>query len=278
MPTTSVSRNRDEPPLAAAWRRVEGAGPELVYVPGIDGSGDMLLDTRERLARHFRLGCLRFRLNEARDPAGAYAALAASIVTRLDEEHFERPLILAESFGVAVALRLALDHPERVRGLALVNGFARYPNPVRLRIGRCVARGLPDRLFRLGRRVAVQFVFLSPRHDPDVLRRFSEIERLRMDAGYRFRMAMIQSVDLVPELQRIDCPTVVFASDSDRIVPSLATGEELVARIPDARLERISHAGHLVLPFPEEPWVERLEALDRRASRQPPQPEITDRV
>src|SRR5262245_41325916 len=98
---------------------VRGSGPPLVYVPGIDGSGELLLGTAARLAASFRLVRLRY----GGDSSGGYEELAASLVRVLDELEIERALLLAESFGVSVALETALDHPQRVAGLALVNGF-----------------------------------------------------------------------------------------------------------------------------------------------------------
>jgi uncharacterized glyoxalase superfamily protein PhnB len=40
----------------------------------------------------------------------------------------------------------------------------------------------------------------------------------------------------------------------------------MAAVLPDATLEILSGAGHIVLPFEEEPWVDRLLALQERAN------------
>ena len=42
-----------------------GSGPPLVYVPGIDGTGRLLLSTAERLTSRFRLICLRYAPSSA---------------------------------------------------------------------------------------------------------------------------------------------------------------------------------------------------------------------
>ncbi len=47
-------------------------------------------------------------------------AQAAQIVAVLDAMGVERPLVVGHSLGGAIALCLALDHPERIRGLALL--------------------------------------------------------------------------------------------------------------------------------------------------------------
>ncbi len=45
-------------------------------------------------------------------------------------------------------------------------------------------------------------------------------------------------------------PTLILWGEHDRVIP-IATGEELAARIPNARLVRIRSAGHL--PLEEQP-------------------------
>jgi hypothetical protein len=58
----------------------------------------------------------------------------------------------------------------------------------------------------------------------------------------------------------------LFASDSDKIVPSVPAAREMLRGLPDATLEILPRAGHVVLPLAEEPWVDRLRALERRAT------------
>lgn len=261
-----MTDDQSTPPLQADWCSIAGDGPELVYVPGLDGSGELLLGAAQRLEEHFRLGRLCYQLSEWRAPETAYAGLARSIVERFDADGITRPLIVAESFGVAVALRIALDFPERVRGLLLVNGFARYQNQARLRAGRALSAVLPPVLFRVGRYLGAQQSLFAPRKNAQVLTEFRALKRLKMDAGYRFRMAMIQSVDWLDELDRVACPTHVFASECDRVVGSVRAGKQIVERIPGARFELIPKAGHLVLALPEEPWIARLQTLAAEAA------------
>jgi pimeloyl-ACP methyl ester carboxylesterase len=238
-----------------------GSGPPLVYVPGIDGSGELLLGTAERLARRFRLTRLRY----GGDASGGYDTLARSIAARLDELALERALLLAESFGAAVALQVALDHRDRVAGLALVNGFVRYHDQLGLAVTRGVFALAPQAWIRAGRRRLAQRGLFAPRRDERAL---SELLALRgdwFDERYRARLAWIARLDLRPRLGEIRCPVALFAADHDRVVAAVRAAHEMAARIPDCELTLLERAGHVVLPLAEEPWVERLERLARRA-------------
>jgi len=238
-----------------------GAGPPLVYVPGIDGSGELLLDTAARLERRFRLTRLRYAGHEARD----YAALAASVARCLTALDAPRVLVLAESFGVALALQLALDHAPRVAGLALVNGFARFPDRFGLALTRGVFTLAPEAWIHRARARFVQRGLIAPRHDERALHALLALGGNWFGAGYRARLELIRALDLRPRLAEVRCPVALFAADHDRVVSSVRCAREMAASLADAELTLLPSAGHLVLPLAEEPWEERLERLARRA-------------
>lgn len=238
-----------------------GRGPDLVYVPGIDGSGQLLLGAAERLERGFRLT----RLAYGGDAGGDYGTLAASVAECIRATGAERALLLAESFGVAVALRTALDHPERVAGLALVNGFAHFPGRLGLLVTRAVFALTPAAWIHAARAGFLQRGLLAPRRDPEALRSLLALPGDWFDERYRARLAWIQGLDLRPRLAQVRCPVALYAAECDRVVASVPAALEMAAALPDAELTRLPRAGHLVLPLAEEPWEERLAALARRA-------------
>ena len=85
---------------------------------------------------------------------------------------------------------------------------------------------------------------------------------------FQGRLRMIQRLDLRPNLPAIRMPIALYASDSDRVVPSIREMRPMAERLPNATLEVLPNMGHLALPMLEEPWTERLQALIRRV-RQP---------
>ncbi len=242
-----------------------GDGPVVVYVPGVDGTGELLLDTAQVLRESFRVVRLRYAADVLPSIGAGYRELAADVVLTLDELGIDRALLLAESFGVALALQIALDHPEHVRGLGLVNGFAHYPCRWRLALARTVMPRVPGFLFRLGRRLTIPMGMIAPRSDPLVVRGMLGRADDYFGAAFLRRLALIREVDLRPQLEEISCPVALFASENDRVVPSVACAREMEAGLPDATLETLGHAGHVILPFNDEPWVARLLDLERRA-------------
>jgi pimeloyl-ACP methyl ester carboxylesterase len=239
----------------------QGEGLPLVYVPGIDGSGELLLGAAERLARRFRLTRLRY----GGDAGGDYRTLAASVARCIEAAGAERALVLAESFGVAVALQTALEHPARVTALALVNGFAHFPDRLGLALTRGAFALAPRAWIHAARQRFVQRGLIAPRRDEEALRALLALGGDWFDERYRARLALIRALDLRARLAQVRCPVSLFAAENDRVVAAVPAAREMAALLPDVELELLPRAGHLVLPLACEPWSERLERLARRA-------------
>ena len=254
--------------MAAALRSDSGSGRPLVYVPGIDGSGHLLLGTEARLARSFRVLTVRYRADPVSPRDESYPELARAVLDVVGERVEGPALLLGESFGVAVALQAALERPEAVAGLALVNGFSHHPWRVRVAVSRAVVACVPHALFRLGRRFAGPDVLLGPRREPGIEREFQAMTKTDLQ-GYRRRLALIQRLDLRPRLGEIRCPVAIFASADDVVVPSVPAARVMERLLPDVELEVIERAGHIVLPLPDEPWPERMERLAARCAARP---------
>jgi pimeloyl-ACP methyl ester carboxylesterase len=242
----------------------EGTGPPLVYVPGIDGSGVLLLETAERLRPHFRLIQVHYT-PEGETVRGAVGDLVTSLVSVLDELGIDRALILAESFGGPVALTFAHENAERVRALTIVNSFAYFPQRARLAVSRFGSSVLPAALFEFVRPIIAGPKFFGRLCEPDALQRFKARETPNFDAAYRDRLIAVGEFDLRPHLPEIQVPVSLFASERDRIVPSVPCARTMLAGLPNASLRTIPNGGHVILPLRGLPWVEWLSELDAKA-------------
>lgn len=240
-----------------------GRGLPVLYVPGIDGTGELLLGTASRLSAEFDLLRVAY---ESGGPPDSYEGLARSIADCCRAEGFESCLVIAESFGGAVALQLALDHPDLVRGLMIVNSFAYFPSRANLGCSRLLTALIPRFAFDLGRRWFAPQALFGRRKDPEALEAFRKLDGAFFDADYRRRLTMIAGLDLRPRLGELALPVALFWGDQDRIVPSNRTMTELRNGLPDATAEVLPGAGHLILPLAEEPWVRRVADLAKRAA------------
>ncbi len=243
-----------------------GSGPPLAYVPGVDGTGELLLDTGTSLEQSFRVLRFRYRLGD-RDGCASYQSLAEEILEALEAKTKEPILLLAESFGGAVALQTALLAPHRIHALAIVNSFAHYPKRMGLAASRFVSPLVGRRLFGFVRQWISPLVLFHPRREKRALRSFRALTASTFDAGYRERLRMIAGLDLRNRLQEIVPETEFFAADRDLVVPSEKEARRMASQLPNARVRVLERSGHVVLPLEAHPWQSWLVELHERASR-----------
>ena len=113
----------------------KGAGPPLVILHGLGGQiGNFTYALLEQLTDEFRVILMdRPGSGYSRRAPGATGRLTeqASIVTEFIRKlGLQRPLLVGHSLGGAIALGVALDHPEAVKGLALIAPLTHVPKQV----------------------------------------------------------------------------------------------------------------------------------------------------
>jgi pimeloyl-ACP methyl ester carboxylesterase len=223
--------------------RVEGSGPLLVYIAGLDGTGELFFKQAPALAHSYRVVTFRSR-DDKRFTYDDLADDVAAIIHALGEP---RATIVAESFGGGVAFTFALRHPAMVERLVIVNSFARFHSPVKIRMAVMFGTVMPFWLTSQARLVANR---LGLRHEGirgEDRHRFFKAIRTVKRPGYLQRLRLIAELNLDNRLSEIQAPTLFIAGDKDLLVPSARTSEQMAARMPNATVKIIHGVGHACL-------------------------------
>ncbi len=155
--------------------------------------------------------------------------------------------VVGISMGGTLALQLALDHPDLVRRLVLVNTFARLrPRSLRgwayvlLRGVLVHTLGLPTQARMVARRI-----FPKPEQAP-----YREVLYQRITqtnpAAYRAAMRALVRFDVMDRLGEVRAPTLVVTGSEDTTVPPEEQAH-LVRGIPNVRQVVIEGGGHAVI-------------------------------
>ncbi len=223
--------------------RVQGSGPLLVYVPGLDGTGELFFKQTARLAPANRVVTFRSR-DHGRFTYDDLTGDLAAIIQDLEEP---QATILGESFGGTVALSFALRYPRMVKRVVVINSFPRFRKRVTINLGVQLASGLPFRLLWPVRRAASILGLLIDGVSAQDRHRFWSAIRTVSAEAYARRLELIADLDLEARLFEIQTPTLFIVGDRDLLIPSVKEARAMAARIPNARVRVIKGAGHACL-------------------------------
>jgi pimeloyl-ACP methyl ester carboxylesterase len=192
----------------------------------------------------------------ATPPAYATQDFAADLVAVMDALGWHHMVVIGHSMGGHNAMSFAAWHPERVRGLVIVDSRPALP---------------ADRLARLRRRgerpmfrhptadtAVARFRLLPPETaaEPELLAHLARQGIVERDGGWSFRFdpacnASRQPVDAWQLLPGILAPTLIVRGELSPILPP-EMAERLRSAIPQASLVEIPGAyHHLVLDQPK---------------------------
>ena len=260
-------------------------GPALVLCPGLGGGAAIWQPFVDRFGDRYRLLTWDYRglyrSGAASDPA-AYAMSdhVADLLSLLEHEAVEAPLLIGWSMGVQLGLEVHREHPELPSAFVAIHGTSGRPlstafgssstewiAPLVL----AALRQVGDRFSLVGPRltrsstVVQTFVrasrilgFMSDRLDVDAFRDMAE-DWTRLDLRiYAEIFERLGAHDASELLASIATPTLVIAGDRDRFTPA-HLARQMAAEMPNATLEVIAGATHFgLLEYPD-PIVRSVE-------------------
>jgi proline iminopeptidase len=171
----------------------------------------------------------------------------------------ERPIVLGVSFGGFVAMTYASQYPEHPSKLILVSTAARYRRDRILntfeRLGGLTAREAARQFLENptpetteGYRQICMPLYRRQPQDPNIAKRVIQNPELTL----AFFVGEQQTYNLVPELPKIQCSTLVMAGKDDPIIP-IEDVEETVEALSSnpVKFVSFSNCGHGI--FPDDP-------------------------
>ncbi|WP_240789470.1 alpha/beta fold hydrolase [Pseudooceanicola onchidii] len=260
----------------------KGTGPDLVLIHGASGNTrDFTFALVDQLTDRYRVTVFD------RPGLGHTPRLAARGVTLADQAdllvrasralRLDRPIVLGQSFGGAVAMTWAVDHPDDISAVVDVSG-ATYPWPGDLdrlyatmakpvigpalawTIGAWVSRGYIDR--------AIAGVF-APQNEPSgyasyigaplVIRPHSLIANAQQRTELREELRA-----LAPRYGTLTLPIEIVHGDADDTVSLRIHSEALANDVPSARLTVLPGIGHMPHHVAQ---AEVIAAIDRARTR-----------
>jgi pimeloyl-ACP methyl ester carboxylesterase len=192
----------------------------------------------------------------------AQGEIAAKVMDRLG---LKKPLVVGHSLGGAIALALALDHPENVGGLALVAPLTQpVPSPLRSRLTQSrpalwLFAWTLGPITSLSRAGAARDEVFAP--DPMPLRFWSDAGGLLATRPSAIIAAVREMAEISTEMAAMTgryaslaMPVGVLFAQGDKVLDAKAQGADFCAVTPGAELTLVD-GGHM-LPVTQPKLVE----------------------
>jgi pimeloyl-ACP methyl ester carboxylesterase len=230
----------------------EGPGPVVMLLHGFPLSRAMWVDQLSGIGSIYRVIAPDLRGHgESPVPEGVYTmdAMADDVVELLETLEISGPVVVGGlSMGGYVALSLAARYPTRVRALMLMDTKAAPDTPEAAQAREAMAQAViaaDSAAPVVDAMLPRLFAKMTREQHPERVEPMKDVMRQTSPRGIAGALrGMAARPDRRADLPKIVVPALVLVGDEDVITP-VAESKSMAEALPNARLEVISHAGHL---------------------------------
>ena len=266
--------------LTLSYER-RGSGPLLVCHPGGPGGSAAEFLDFAGLDDTFELVLLSPRGSHGSDPADDYRleAYVADLEALRDHLGVDQLDLLGFSHGGCVAMAYAAAHQAGVDRLVLVDTLAVWGDEAEAAMGRAIEKRAGEPWFAEAAKAieeeqagefasAAELIANLQRQIPLYFHRWEGNEKVGLilaedfahaEPLHHFNTVEFPTLDLRPELRKIDAPALVVVGEEDMIAGPVCA-DAIVRELSDARLVTIPDAGHFV--YVEQPEAFRAALTD----------------
>jgi pimeloyl-ACP methyl ester carboxylesterase len=226
---------------------VEGHGDAVVLVPGMDGTGLLFYRQIPLIARSYRVASYALR-----DAATTMAELVSDLRGIVDTVAGDggRAIVVGESFGGALAMSFALEHPDRIQSLVVLNSFPHFHPQFRLHAAIAGLHAIPWGAMGLVRRLTAFRMHSRHTHRQEI-ERFMQMTTRATRHGYLNRLRILTRYDIRERLSELRPPTLYLAAEDDHLVPSVTQARYMADRVPESVVRILAGHGHICLIAPD---------------------------
>ncbi|MGD1872180.1 MAG: alpha/beta fold hydrolase [Mastigocoleus sp.] len=229
-------------------QRIQPQLPLFIYLPGMDGSGELLRSQTARLENSFDVRCLKIPANDLSD----WDNLTKYVVDAIKQEiegHIGRSTYLCgESFGGCLAMKVATQIPHLLKRIILVNPASSFHRLPLLSWASGLLNFVPSPFYSLSTVGFLPFLMslgkISDKTRQEVEKTIREIPSKTIN----WRVSLLREWSINNnQLSQLHQPVLLLASDSDRLLPSAIEAEILKEILPNARIVVLPDSGHACL-------------------------------
>ena len=229
-------------------KRVKPEYPLLVYLPGMDGTGQLLRSQTAGLEAGFDVRCLAI----PRKDLNTWDVLAKSVLDLIDaelEKSSQRPVYLCgESFGGCLAMKVAIQTPHLFKRIILINPASSFRLRPWLNWASQLTYLVPSELYDVGALGLLPFLASLPRISRSDRHELLKTMRSVPLETVHWRLSLLREFHIDDEqLSRLTQPVLLIAGASDRLLPSVTEVKRIGNILPNTKIVVLPNCGHACL-------------------------------
>ncbi|GAB4175399.1 MAG: alpha/beta fold hydrolase [Coleofasciculaceae cyanobacterium] len=228
--------------------RINSNYPLFVFLPGMDGTGQLLRSQTKGLETAFDVRALVIPPDDLNNWDELTVLVVNLIEAELKKGKPRSVYLCGESFGGCLAIKVALKAPHLFERIILINPASSFNQRPLLRCGAQLNRLIPEFLQSVSALVLLPFLCNLPRTAPRDRRALLEAMQSVPAKIANWRISLLTEFDVDErQLRRLSQPVLVIAGAADQLLPSVQEAERLVNYLPNAKMVILPHSGHACL-------------------------------
>ncbi|MDH6059060.1 alpha/beta hydrolase [Chrysosporum bergii ANA360D] len=228
--------------------RVQMQYPLFVYLPGLDGTGQLLRSQTAGLELGFDVRCLAI----PRQDLATWDVLSNHVLDLIHaelEKSSHRPVYLCgESFGGCLAMKVATQAPQLFKRIILVNPASAFQLRPWLMWSSQLTYFVPECFYDVGALGLLPFLASLPRIPRNVRYELLKTMRSVPPATVNWRLSLLKEFSIAEnQLRHLTQSVLLIAGGGDRLLPSVNEAKRLVSILPKSKMLVLPNSGHACL-------------------------------
>ncbi|BAT52908.1 Alpha/beta hydrolase fold protein [Nostoc sp. NIES-3756] len=229
-------------------RRIQPEYPLFVYLPGMDGTGQLLRSQTAGLETGFDVRCLAI----PRQDLTSWDVLTNNVLDLIHaelEKSSQRVVYLCgESFGGCLAMKVAIQSPKLFKRLILINPASAFKLRPWLDWISQLVELVPESLYDVGALGLLPFLASLQRISRNIRHELLKTMRYVPAETVVWRLSLLREFDVSDEqLKSLNQTTLLIAGGSDCLLPSVNEVTRLANLIPNSQAVILPQCGHACL-------------------------------
>ncbi|HEY9642224.1 MAG TPA: alpha/beta hydrolase [Coleofasciculaceae cyanobacterium] len=229
-------------------RPINPQAPLFFYLPGMDGTGQLLSRQLAGLEQAFDIRCLAIPPDDLTHWADLTQQVVALIEAELRHDTQHPVYLCGESFGGCLALKVLLQAPHLFDRLILLNPATSFKHSFWIYWASYFVRPLPELLYHTSCVGFLPFLAALERIEERDRRALLDAMQSVTQNSSLWRISLLRDFDITDtELRQIRQPALIVGSERDRLLPSVSEAKRFTRLLPQADMHVLPYSGHACL-------------------------------